>query len=165
MALAPLVHQSAKLETTWIPSRSEWLNKLVGGRRSCEVKWALGSITRNKASGSDGIPGELLKILKDAAVKCYTQYCQPRARHNLVTEQQQLGVVEELEVFGDTNGRKNGQDWAMGCLCHVEIQDKGTLPESRTESLGEEWWNPFRHGAVCGPPRVRKNRVFVLDHF
>ena len=34
----------------------------------CEVKWALGSITRNKASGGDGIPGELLQILKDAAV-------------------------------------------------------------------------------------------------
>ena len=31
----------------------------------CEVKWALGSITRNKASGSDGIPSELFKVLKD----------------------------------------------------------------------------------------------------
>ena len=55
------------------------------------MKSALGSITRNKASGGDGIPGELLKILKDAAVKCYTQHCQPRAGHNLVTEQQQHG--------------------------------------------------------------------------
>ena len=35
----------------------------------CEVKWALGSITRNKASGGDGIPVELFKILKDDAVK------------------------------------------------------------------------------------------------
>ena len=34
-----------------------------------KVKWALGSITRNKASGGDGIPAELLKILKDDAVK------------------------------------------------------------------------------------------------
>ena len=34
-----------------------------------EVKWALGSITRNKASGGDGIPVELLQILKDDAVK------------------------------------------------------------------------------------------------
>ena len=34
----------------------------------CEVKWALGSITTNKASGSDGIPGELFQILKDDAV-------------------------------------------------------------------------------------------------
>ena len=35
----------------------------------CEIKWALGSITMNKASGSDGIPVELFQILKDDAVK------------------------------------------------------------------------------------------------
>ena len=35
----------------------------------CEVKWALESITTNKASGSDGIPAELFQILKDAAAK------------------------------------------------------------------------------------------------
>ncbi|MFW1763801.1 hypothetical protein ACG9X4_20345, partial [Acinetobacter calcoaceticus] len=35
----------------------------------CEVKWALGSITTNKASGSDGIPADLFQILKDDAVK------------------------------------------------------------------------------------------------
>ena len=35
----------------------------------CEVKWALGSITKNKASGSDGIPVELFQILKDDGVK------------------------------------------------------------------------------------------------
>ena len=35
----------------------------------CEVKWALGSITTNKAGGGDGIPAELIQILKDDAVK------------------------------------------------------------------------------------------------
>ena len=40
----------------------------------CEVRWALGSITTNKASGGDGIPVELFQILKDDAVKCCTQY-------------------------------------------------------------------------------------------
>ena len=35
----------------------------------CEVKWELGSITTNKASGGDGIPGELFQVLKDDAVK------------------------------------------------------------------------------------------------
>ena len=35
----------------------------------CEVKWALGSITMNKAGGDDGIPVELFKTLKDDAVK------------------------------------------------------------------------------------------------
>ena len=35
----------------------------------CEVKWSLGSITVNKASGGDGIPAELIKTLKDGTVK------------------------------------------------------------------------------------------------
>ena len=35
----------------------------------CEVKWALGGITTNKASGGDGIPAELFQVLKDDAVK------------------------------------------------------------------------------------------------
>ena len=40
----------------------------------CEVKWALGSITMNKASGGGRIPAELFKLLKDGAVKCCTRY-------------------------------------------------------------------------------------------
>ena len=40
----------------------------------CQIKWALGSITTSKASGSDGIPVELFQILKDDARKCCTQY-------------------------------------------------------------------------------------------
>ena len=43
----------------------------------CKVKWALGSITANKASGSDGIPVELFQILKDDAVKVLHSICQP----------------------------------------------------------------------------------------
>ena len=41
-----------------------------------EVKWALGSITTNKASGGDGIPAELFQILKDDAVKVLHSICQ-----------------------------------------------------------------------------------------
>ena len=42
----------------------------------CEVKWALGSITTNKAGGGDGIPAELFQILKDDAVKVLHSICQ-----------------------------------------------------------------------------------------
>ena len=42
----------------------------------CKVKWALGSITMNKASGGDGIPAELLQILKDAGIKVLHSICQ-----------------------------------------------------------------------------------------
>ena len=44
--------------------------------REYEVKWALGSITINKASGDDGIPAELFHILKDDAVKVLHSICQ-----------------------------------------------------------------------------------------
>ena len=42
----------------------------------CKVKWVLGSITMNKASGGDGIPAELFQILKDNAVKVLHSVCQ-----------------------------------------------------------------------------------------
>ena len=41
----------------------------------CEVKWALGSITRNRAGGSDGIPVKLFQILKDDALKVMSLSC------------------------------------------------------------------------------------------
>ena len=42
----------------------------------CKVKWTVGSIITNKASGGDGIPGELFQILKDDAVKVLHSICQ-----------------------------------------------------------------------------------------
>ena len=42
----------------------------------CEAKWALGSITTNKASGGDGIPAKLFQILKNDAVKVLYSICQ-----------------------------------------------------------------------------------------
>ena len=42
----------------------------------CEIKWALGSITTNKASGGDGFPAELFQTLKDEAVKVLHSLCQ-----------------------------------------------------------------------------------------
>ena len=56
-----------------------------------EVKWALGSITTNKASGGDGIPFELFQILKDDAVKVLHPIC-----HRL-TEQEVSGSTLHYE--------------------------------------------------------------------
>ena len=52
------------------------ITHLEPGILEWEVKWALGSITTNKANGGDGIPVELFQILKDDAVNMYanTQY-------------------------------------------------------------------------------------------
>ena len=50
-------------------NHDDMITQLEPGILECEVKWALGSITMNKASEGDGIPVELLQILKDDAVK------------------------------------------------------------------------------------------------
>ena len=52
------------------------ITQLKGDILECEVKWALESITMNKASGGDGIPVQLFQILKDDAVKVLHSTCQ-----------------------------------------------------------------------------------------
>ena len=52
------------------------ITHLVPDILECEVKWALGSITMNKASGGNGIPVELFQILEDDAVKVLQSICQ-----------------------------------------------------------------------------------------
>ena len=57
----------------------------------CEVKWALGSITTNKASGGDGIPVELFQILKDYAVKVLNSICQHLENTAVATGLEKVG--------------------------------------------------------------------------
>ena len=52
------------------------ITQLEPGTLECEVKWALGSITTNKASGGDGIPVDLFQILNDDSVKVLHSNCQ-----------------------------------------------------------------------------------------
>ena len=57
-------------------SHDDMITNLEPDILECEVKWALESITMNKASGGDGIPVELFQILKDDAVKVLHSRCQ-----------------------------------------------------------------------------------------
>ena len=57
-------------------SHDDVITKFEPDILECEVKWALESITTNKASGGDGIPVELFQILKDDAVKVLHSICQ-----------------------------------------------------------------------------------------
>ena len=56
-------------------NRNDVITNLEPDILECEVKWALESITTNKASGGDGIPVELFQILKDDAVKLLHSIC------------------------------------------------------------------------------------------
>ena len=59
------------------PDNHEGMNTLLEkDNLECEVKWALGSITMNKASGGNGIPAELFQTVKDDAVKLLYSICQ-----------------------------------------------------------------------------------------
>ena len=82
----------------------------------CEAKWALGSITMNKARGADGIPAELLKILKDDAVKVLHSICQQ------IWKTQQWPQDWKRAVFIPIQRKampKNVQTTTQSCLFHV----------------------------------------------
>ena len=75
----------------------------------CEVKWALGSITMKKASGDDGIPAELFKILKAVAVKVLYSTCQQIWK---------TAVATGLEKVSFHSNSKEGQCQRMSKLPH-----------------------------------------------
>ena len=75
----------------------------------CEVKWALESITTNKASGGDGIPGELFQILKDDAVKVLHSICQQ------IWKTQQWPQDWKRSVFTPIPKKGNGKERSNYC--------------------------------------------------
>ena len=75
----------------------------------CKVKWALGSITRNKASGGDGIPVELFQILIDDAVKVLHLICQQ------IWKTQQWPQDWKRSVFIPTPKKGNGKECSNYC--------------------------------------------------
>ena len=66
----------------------------------CEVKWALGSITKNKARGGDGIPAEVFQVLKDDAVEVL---------HSISPHLENSAVATGLEKASSHSNPKGGQ--------------------------------------------------------
>ena len=89
----------------------------------CEVKWALGSITKNKAGGDDEIPAELLQILKDDAVKVLHSLCQqiwksqqwPQDRKCQFSFQSQRRVIPKNIQMSDFSNAFSFQMLARSC--------------------------------------------------
>ena len=75
----------------------------------CEVKWALESSTRNKASGGDGIPVELFQILKADAVKVLHSICQQ------MWKTQQWPQDWKRSVFIPIPKKSNGKECSIYC--------------------------------------------------
>ena len=88
----------------------------------CEVKWALGSITMNKASGGDGIPVELFQILKDDTVKVLHSICQQ------IWKTQQWPQDCKRSIFFPTPKKGNAKE-CSDCLtvALISLASKGML--------------------------------------
>ena len=83
----------------------------------CEVKWALGSITTNKASGGDGIPVELFQILKYDAVKMLQSICQQIWKTQQWTQDWKMSVFIPIPKKGDVKECSNYRTIAL--ISHV----------------------------------------------
>ena len=75
----------------------------------CEVKWAIGSITTNKASGGDGIPVELFQILEDDVVKVLFSICQQ------IWQTQQWPLDWKWSVFISIPKKGNAKECSKYC--------------------------------------------------
>ena len=100
----------------------------------CEVKWALGSITTNKASGGNGIPVELLQILKDDAVKVLHSICQQ------IWKAQQWPQDWKKSVFIPIPKKGNAKECSNYCIiAHL------TCSQSNAQN------SPNQASTVCEP--------------
>ena len=79
----------------------------------CEVKWALESITTNKASGSDGIPVELFQILKDDAIKVLHSICQQIWKTQLWPQDWKMSVFIPIPKKGNAKECSNYRTIAL----------------------------------------------------
>ena len=115
----------------------------------CKVKWALGSITMNKASGGDGIPVELFQILKDDAVKPLNSICQQ------IWKTQQWPQDWKRSVFIPIPKKGNAQECSnyhtIALISHTGEGNSNPLQYSCLENHmdGGAWW-----ATVCGSQRV-----------
>ena len=83
----------------------------------CEVRWALGSIMTNKASGGDGIPAELFQVLKDDAIKVLHSICQQ------IWKSQQWPQDWKRSVFIPISKKSNAKEcsnyWTTVLISHA----------------------------------------------
>ena len=83
----------------------------------CEVKWALGSITTNKASGGDGIPVELFQMLKVDAVKVLHSICQQIRKTQQWLQDWNRSVFIPIPKKG--NGKECSNHWTIALISHA----------------------------------------------
>ena len=102
----------------------------------CEVKWALGSMTKNKASGGDGIPVKLFQILKDDAVKVLHSICQQ------IWKTQQWPQDRKRSVFIPIPKKGNAKQYSNYCKIALILHASKEMPKilpSEASTVHELW--------------------------
>ena len=129
----------------------------------CEVKWAWGSITMNKASGGDGIPVELFQILKDDAVKVLHSICQQIWKTQQWPQDWKRSVFIPIPKNGNTKECSNYRTFAL--ISHASkvmlkiLQARLQQYMNRTWTVHEPSWIQKRQR------NQRSNCQYPLDHW
>ena len=97
----------------------------------CEVKWALGSITINKAGGGDGIPVELFQVLKDDAVKVLHSMCQQIWKTQQWPQDQKRSVFIPIPKKGNPKECSNYHTIAL--ISHTNKVDAQNSPSQASK--------------------------------
>ena len=93
------------------------ITHLEPGILECEVKWALESITTQKASGGDGIPVELFQILKDDAMKVLHSLCQQICKNQQWPQDWKKSVFIPIPKKGNAN--KGSNCYTIALISHT----------------------------------------------
>ena len=126
----------------------------------CEVNWALGSITMNKASGGDGIPVELFQILRDGAVKVLHSICQQIWKIQQWPQDWKRSVFIPIPKKGNTQECSNYRTIAL--ISHVSKEMLKILQARLQQYVNRELPDVqagFRKGRG-----IRSNCQHPLDH-
>ena len=119
----------------FFPSRAPSPTHLEPDILECEVKWALESITMNKASGGDGILVELFQILKDDAVKMLHSICQQ------IWKTQQWPQDWKRSIFIPFPKKGNAKEFSHYCTIVLisHTREKAMAPHSSTLARKIPW--------------------------
>ena len=122
----------------------------------CEVKWALESITTNKASGGDGIPVELFQILKDDVVKVLPSICQ------LIWKKQQWPQDWKRSVFIPIQKKGNAEECSNYCTIALISNDSKVMLKILQARL-QQYMNPELADVQAGLRKGRGTRDQIAN--
>ena len=122
----------------------------------CEVKWALGSITTNKARGGDGIPVELFQILKDDAVKVLPSVCQQ------IWKTQQWPQDWKRPIFIPVPKRGNAKECSNDCTIALILHTSKIMLKIR-QARFQQYVNRVLPNVQAGFRKRRGSRDEIVN--